>query len=106
MDWGPIIAAVVSGGSELIGGLIGNDIATDEADLARSDAKQARMDSLYLEMLKAKYLGGQGGGGGGGINPNMLTKAQKLAATQNIFGTKIDSINSIIGAYQNAMGVR
>lgn len=109
MDWGPIISAGITGGAGLISGLLGNSIADDQAEEERKAAQDANIQALTLEALKAKYLGGVGGGGGGGgggVNPNVLTRAQKLSAMQNQGAARADSLNSLISAYQNAMGIR
>ena len=108
MDWGPIISAGIQGGASLIGGLLQNSIADDTEAAAAESAKQDKILQLQLEMLKARHLGGTGGGGGGGggANPNVLTKAQKLAAMQNQETSKVNSIGSLLAAYQNAMSIR
>ena len=102
---GMLIAAGIQAGTSLLGGLMGNSAAEDQRERELEDAKKARMDQLYLEMLKARHLGG-GGGGGGGSNPNTLSAAQRLQAMQNQERSKVESINAMIANYVNSLGAR
>lgn len=108
IDWGPVISSGLEGAISLFGGLLGNSIQEDQVDAELQAQKEANIQALQLEALKARFAGkgGGGGGGGGGVNPNILTKAQKLAMMQNQGQARADSLNSLIAAYQNAMGIR
>ncbi len=107
MDWGPIISAAIPSAVNLFGGLLGNSIEEDQYEKELQAKKESDIMALQLEALKARFAGGGGGGGGGGgVNPNMLTKAQKLAMMQNQGQARSEGLNSLIAAYQNAMGIR
>lgn len=106
MDWGTIISAAIPSAVNLFGGLLGNSIEEDQYEKELQAKKESDIMALQLEALKARFAGGGGGGGGGGVNPNMLTKAQKLAMMQNQGQARSEGLNSLIAAYQNAMGIR